>query len=702
MSFNTGKLRKLRAMSLDELIGRSQQEFAKRVDRLFVAAHTEMSDEALYREFLPASRNGSGQGTVEILLDRLREGENLFLPGLAHRKAIVKMMEERFGSERAGILRTAEKAQQGCFDLLGYTDLNFNNPIEWHKDPLTGAQAPLTHWSRIDSVAPLGEGDLKVFWEIQRTQHFVTLGQAYWLTGESRFAAEFVRQANSWISANPVGLGMGWSASLDVAFRAISWIWALHLCADSNEVTPAFLTRALKSLIEHGSHIEKYLSYYFSPNTHLTGEALGLFYLGTAFPELKRADKWRKLGMQILIEQLDTHVRKDGVYFEHASYYHRYTTDFYAHLFVMIRAAGLSLPREDEQHLWNKLDALLSHLIWIMRPDATWPFFGDDDGGRLIKLSPREANDFRDTVALGASILKRGDLKYCAGQAPAELLWLLGPESIHRYDELPAQPPADLSRAFETGGYFVMRDGWEETSSFCLIDCGRHGSELGPGHAHADALSVEIALQGTSWIVDPGTFVYGVSPEIRNWFRSTAGHNTAIVDDQDQSVPGAPFAWNSIAECSTEEFSDRREIVTFSGSHNGYHRLNDPVTHSRSLLFLRKKGALIIADKFHANVRHEYTLVFHLVPECDAMVIDRYIVATHSNGEKLYLHTFVKGQGLNVLRARVEEGWVSTCYGKRARAPIAVFDASGDGPVEFTTVILATRPEQKSGSKDDG
>jgi hypothetical protein len=44
----------------------------------------------------------------------------------------------------------------------------------------------------------------------------------------------------------------------------------------SKQVTPKFMARLLVYLAAHGRHIEKYLSHYFSPNTHLTGEALGL------------------------------------------------------------------------------------------------------------------------------------------------------------------------------------------------------------------------------------------------------------------------------------------------------------------------------------------------------------------------------------------------------------------------------------------
>src|SRR5262249_31797056 len=162
------------------------------------------------------------------------KGTGIFLPSLTERKEIVEMIKSRFRPEHDAIIASAEKAIGGKFDLLGYTGLDFGHPVDWHLDPLTGDRAPLVHCSKIDSVAPIGKGDLKIFWEIQRHAHFVTLGQAYWLTGDHRYAEEFAGQASSWIDANPPGQGVGWAASLDVSFRAIAWLWALHLCIDSH------------------------------------------------------------------------------------------------------------------------------------------------------------------------------------------------------------------------------------------------------------------------------------------------------------------------------------------------------------------------------------------------------------------------------------------------------------------------------------
>src|SRR5262245_5151376 len=281
------QLGKIRGVSLKELRVRSRQRFARLSDRLRRGRAPEMSDDGLLSEFNPVWR---GECLDDALRYCLRSKNRRFLPSLEQRVDIVGVMNRRFPDERDAIINIAECALTGIFSLLGHVGLSFGDPpyspIDWSLDPVSGLSAPLRHWSKLHPLDPLGGGDPKVVWELNRHAHFVTLGQAYWLTDDNRFAAGFIDQVSAWIDANPVGMGINWASSLEVAFRSIAWLWALGLCVDSREVTPDFFARLLKSLIEHGRHIERYLSYYFSPNTHLTGEALGLFYLGLALPEL--------------------------------------------------------------------------------------------------------------------------------------------------------------------------------------------------------------------------------------------------------------------------------------------------------------------------------------------------------------------------------------------------------------------------------
>src|SRR5262249_39410378 len=162
---------------------------------------------------------------------------------------------------------------------------------------------------------------------------------------------------------------------------------------------------------------------------------------------------WRDLGSRILIEQLPSHVQSDGVYFEQSSYYHRYTTDFYLHFLLLSRANNFVLPAQVEESLVKLLD----HLMYITRPDGSTPLFGDDDGGRLMLLDDRAADDFRGTLAVGSVVFNRGDYKFVADNAAETLLWLMGVDGLTHFDSLPVEPPAETSKPFFVSGYFVMR-----------------------------------------------------------------------------------------------------------------------------------------------------------------------------------------------------------------------------------------------------
>ena len=322
-------------------------------------------------------------------------------PGEAYRH----FLESRGPSAGRSLEAAAERILAGRLDLLGLKDLAVGSPVDWHRDPVAGIAAPRRHWSRISYLDPGVAGDHKVTWEINRHQWFLTLGRAWRLTGDQRYAECFVRQLASWMDENPPKAGINWASSLELAYRAIAWIWALRFFEGSLSLTPELRARARKFLFLHGRHIETYLSTYFSPNTHLTGEALGLVYLAAAFPGWKSSPRWRAMGTGILKDALALHVRPDGVYFEQASYYHRYTADIYTHFYLLTRE---SQP-EVAESLRPALAALLDHLMWITRPDGTTPFVGDDDGGRLMVLDERPPEDFRAALSTGAALFSRGD-----------------------------------------------------------------------------------------------------------------------------------------------------------------------------------------------------------------------------------------------------------------------------------------------------
>ncbi|HLL71059.1 MAG TPA: alginate lyase family protein [Pyrinomonadaceae bacterium] len=683
------KLKKLRGVGLEELRVRGAQSLSVRAERLRLSSQTRVPSDAKFFKLLDARRMNLSTLTPEILLEHFRtRPASRFFRAFGDETATRAALRTRFGSEAAEVSARAARIREGRFRLLGLDDLDLGNPPDWHLEPVTGKRAPRErHWSRIEYLNAEVAGDKKFIWELNRHQYFMTLGRAYRLTGDELLAETFAAHLSNWMDENPPKLGINWASSLEVSLRAISWLWAFEFFKHSRAVSPALYARALKFLYLHARHLETYLSTYFSPNTHLTGEALGLYYLGTLLPELRRAPRWRALGREILLAQLERHALADGVYFERSTYYQRYTTDFYTHFLLLSRANGEPLEAPFEE----KLCALYEHLMWITRPDGTTPYFGDDDGGRLLPFDSRDANDFRATLANGALLFKRADYKFVAGAATEELLWLFGAEGLREFDGLEAAPPAAEARAFPSGGFYVMRDGWLPDSNYLMLDCGAHGT-ANCGHAHADALSFDLAARGRTLVTDPGTYTYTGSHEWRDYFRSTRAHNTLAIDNESSSVPAGAFSWQHVAGASAGDWHEHARFTAFNGSTDGYMRLASPAEHRRSILLL-KGDYFIIRDQVETAGAHTYELNFHFAPDAAPEVETddgASAVRERAGGEAgLELFTFgARGKW------RTTEGWVSTCYGARTPAPVVSYAASGEGAQEFFSFLIPRRAGQ--------
>jgi hypothetical protein len=662
------KLQKLRRSSFDELRARGSQSLSALAERHGLSRHARlMSDEAFLDLLGDKHRNLSALELRDYFAERKSPG---FFPAFDDENSTTREFQKRWPTSVADIVERADRITKGQFDLLGFRSLSFGDPIDWSLEPVAGKRAPLIHWSRLDYLDADLFGDKKITWELNRHQYFATLGQAYWLTGDERYAQTFVAQIDSWCAENPPKLGINWASNLEVAFRSISWIWALHFFKSSPALTAEKFLNLAKFLYINAIHLETYLSTYFSPNTHLTGEALGLFYIGTLLPEFKESDRWRKTGLQILLEQLDRQVQQDGVYFEQSSYYHRYTTDFYLHLRILLTANQETAP----ERLDAKLQQLLDFLMYITRPDGKTPLFGDDDGGRLMKLDNRDANDFRATLFTGAAVFNRGDYKFVAGETAEETLWLLGPKALSEIDKISASEPRQPSIGFEQSGYYVMRDGWNPEANYLFFDCGHHGTD-NCGHAHADSLSFELAVNGRTMLVDPGTYTYTASRELRDTFRTSAAHNTVTIDGESWSVPAGPFSWKTIGESRRSGWLPKGRFDYIAASQNRSDTPPGELDHRREILFL-KDDYWIIRDRVDSVGTHDIKLWLHF---------DSNVTPERS----LQVSTF--GRDGEWIR---ESGWVSHCYGSKEEAPINAFSVHANGSEELITLLIpaASKP----------
>lgn len=619
------------------------------------------------------------------------------------RRELAELFHRRFPERVPAVAAAAERLCAHRVELLGFGEVDLGPEIDWHRDPLTGISWQRRFWGDYDLVHDHPAGDPKRIHELARHQHLPRLGKAYFLLGDERYAEEAVIQMLGWIDQNPPGVGVHWHSSLEIALRAVSWLWTLFFVLPSAALDEAAARRIGRSLFRQLDHVHRYPSVFSSPNTHLLGEAAALYLAGRVFRDCRGADGWLTLGAEQLVTEAERQVLPDGVHAELATGYHAYALDFYLQALSLPGdgAAGEADLPALSARVAGRTEAMADFLLHVLRPDGTLPRLGDDDGGRALALDRTSYRRPGDLLATAAVLFGRSDFKSACRELPEETLWLLGREGFRRFRALEGGPPEDLHRSFPWAGYVIQRTGWRKRDSHLVFDCGGLG-ELGGGHGHADALAVSLFACGRELVTDPGTFVYNGQPEWRNAFRSTRAHATVTIDGRDQAEPADTFRWRG---GTPVELLD--DDVTFDGldyvaaEHHGYARPPVGVVHRRRVLRVASDYWLLFDDFRAADPEadgreHEFELVYPLAPEAEvgepiaagpAAVRVQSLVGPAGLG--LVVHAsapveveVVRGSRLPAL------GWVSGRYGEKRAAPVVLARFRARVPAAAISVLV--------------
>jgi hypothetical protein len=610
----------------------------------------------------------------------------------------IRLLREHLPGEVAAILSEADEICRHRFRLLGYVDLDYGAEIDWHLDAVHGKRSPLKPWHKINFFDFAQIGDHKVTWELNRHQHLVTLAKAWLFTHDSRYSNELVSQWKAWQKANPYPIGINWASSLEVAFRSLSWIWVGQLLADCPQLSGQFNADLLRGLALNGRYIERYLSTYFSPNTHLLGEAAGLFFIGALHPQIASAARWKKKGLEILVQQAERQVHPDGFYFEQSLYYHVYALDLFLHARLLAARNKIDVPAN--------FDEVLKKMLVVVRTlSQNGPplGFGDDDGGRLFNPRRNRGEHMADPLAIGAILFQDEQLRGAA-TLTEESIWLFGEQATAFLSGASASVPS-RSQSFPIGGLYISADS-ENPSQQIVIDAGPLGA-MRAGHWHADAVSVKFSAHGRPCLIDSGTFCYMSSGDERNSFRGTGAHNTLRVDELDQAVPDGPFAWKDLPSVRAESWMAGETFTYFTGSHTGYLRLSDPVLHRRFVFHLYK-GFWMVRDTAEGKTAHVLETFWHLDPNLvTRQSKGSFIVANAADEELTEGIAFVPVND-SEWDCRITSGQVSPVYGiaepaevLRCRAEIRLpaehamavrlLAANGDAPGQLVRVKARSR-----------
>ena len=327
----------------------------------------------------------------------------------------------------------------------------------------------------------------------------------------------FKSLVTSWIECCKYAQGDAWHP-YTISLRLVNWLVCRDLFKTNIKEDEAFDALMQSSMYLQYRHLlanqEKHLlaNHYLENLKTLVICAL-LFVEDDVLAEIERD----------YLAQLDEQILPDGVHYERSMMYHKLILEGLLRVELAYRSTGKAAPAKVASKVRRMLDAMAS----IERGMGKTPFF----------------NDAADGVAKECKPL------ICACR------------DVYGYE------PDDTKTAFPDSGFYKLYDG----NAALVFFAGEPGPRYMLGHAHCDLLSFELSIGDKPVIVNSGTYAY--QSELRPYFRSTAAHNTATVDGEEQMECWAEHrVARGVSDVCVEELNEHRIVASFRNYKGHLHR----------------------------------------------------------------------------------------------------------------------------------
>ena len=391
-------------------------------------------------------------------------------------------------------------------------------------------------------------------------EFLIPLAAAYKEEADARYYRCFRRYCRRWIQDNEDGSKDGWHP-YTISLRLTNLWICLSGFGEIVQMDMEFLQELEDSMYAQYLHLQKTLERHLLGNHYfenIKAVLLGALY----FQETEVYQKYQKLLQNEIKEQ----ILADGVHYERSLMYHKIILE------DLMRVARVVMETDDApfyKELWDTIKKMINALYSIEGDMGHTPLF----------------NDAGDGVARPYESL------FCA--------------ALYGFTILPEWRPT-----FKEAGYYCL----ENNNLKLIFDAGEIAPDYMPGHGHCDGLSFELSIAKVPLFVNAGTGQY--QGPLRAYFRSTAAHNTVVVDGEEQS------------ECWGEHRVGKR-IRKVSGS-CGEDWVKGSLTsctrkrHSRKITLkeVDERHTLTILDKVQGHAK----AYLHLAPGFEYRQIGKHIV----------------------------------------------------------------------------
>ncbi len=511
--------------------------------------------------------------------------------------------------------------QISSFDILKIIwEIEKLNPeyksIEWQLDFKNWHLFDVLQKSEFIQNSESNGFDIKLPWELARCQHLPFLARLYRKTGENRYKDEILCEILDFIAFNPIGYGVNWKCTMDVAIRVSNWIMALDLVQESlNETVDNIISKAI---YQHCVYIRYHLEDQrkFRGN-HYLADIIGLLYSSTYFSAEGEMKRIQEFSIKQLFSSIDEQFYEDGGNFESSLSYHRFSIELviYGLWRILLLSEHNDLCRQytENMQIYKKIIEKAGSAFKMMF-DATKPSgdiyqLGDNDSGHLFRfyhfgeMVPYEQYTQRcnqetkvkddiwnenelsckEIISIINAIIRKNCKNLIFDELIGNVFKTSGivPILIGAYDKAGNgkridEKNIDLSKFPYIHTEKIEFEGQVDLTNitpFCYLNFGLAGlknnslylgisiTDVGQngrgGHSHNDKLSYELYAEGIDYQCDPGTYVYTESLKWRNKFRSSLAHNSPYFGEEQNIIGENCFELKQRTKCELMELTNR-------------------------------------------------------------------------------------------------------------------------------------------------
>src|SRR3989475_1408959 len=591
---------------------------------------------------------------------------------------------------RALIVAFADEIRAGRYPFLGYGTAELGTRPKWNLDFVSGAEWSYVRRESRKCIRHDGS-DVKVPYELSRLQFLPALGKAHVLTGDDSYRRAAKGILSHWIQSNPVLVGVNWTIAMEAALRAMSICFLLNLLSPFRPEEQPWLATVTRSLVEHLHYIEANIEFsHLLTSNHYLSDVVGLYCLSMFLHGEGMAARRREYRQRIEAEMAQQ-VYEDGGDYEASTGYQVLVTQLFTTALLLMRCER-STPATPA--FVERLRMMFQFLDTVASASGELPQVGDCDDGRvelllddlqqMIHCPVAERNSLRVSHLLGL-----GQRLFGVGTGAGDDSAWYGFSDTTRSPYSEAQLNPGLTgpiKVLPNSGIGVLKHGSADLLFFAVPN-----GIFGKGsHTHNDKLSFVLRVGGQEVLCDSGTGWYTRDIAIRNRFRSTAAHNTLLIDgtEQNRINTGPPGLFILGKDAAVSPIQEGREAqgCFLRASHTGYRSLG--VTHTRTIRVVDDRRAFVIEDELEGDGVHDFELNFQLAPNRSAEV------AAAENG--ILCRILGAGQiqlavaGPTRLQGAIQPSLISTTYGATVPAMKVRIRGRAAVPARITTRISWT------------